>query len=169
MADVFNRDKRSMVMSLIRSGGNKDTELALIQILRSQKIIGWRRRWKVVGKPDFVFPKAKVAIFVDGCFWHGCHKHSRLPQSNQSYWLKKRRRNAARDRSVSTTLRRQGWQVLRLWEHDLALKRRKWLLRRLRKAIGYKPKSETTIRTKQSSWRLTAAAGRARISSIKNL
>src|SRR2546426_1147300 len=116
MADVFSIKKRSQVMSRIRSSGNKDTERALVRLFRKEGISGWRRRWPLAGKPDFVFLEARLAIFVDGCFWHGCLKHSRPPKSNQAYWRAKMIRNKARDRSVSRTLRMKGWRVMRIWE-----------------------------------------------------
>ena len=119
MADVFSKRKRSQVMAAIRSKGNKDTELKLASILRAHGIKGWRRHRPLPGKSDFVFPRARLAVFVDGCFWHGCPKHGRKPESNRSYWLPKLERNKQRDRTVSRRLRRAGWRVLRLWAHDL--------------------------------------------------
>ncbi len=71
-------------------------------------------------RPDFVFPKLKVAVFVDGCFWHGCPKHATWPAHNRAFWQRKLTGNKARDRLVTRTLRRQGWRVLRIWEHELA-------------------------------------------------
>jgi len=120
MADVFNKRKRSDVMSRIRSSRNKDTELRLISIFRAHKITGWRRGHPLFGSPDFVFPKERVAIFVDGCFWHGCPKHYRRPKSRQKYWDAKIQRNQQRDRQVTRTLRAKGWKVMRIWEHALA-------------------------------------------------
>src|SRR5260221_9025305 len=113
MADVLTKKKRSQVMAAIRSRGNKDTELRFRAILRQLHITGWRRHYSLVGKPDFVFPKLRLAIFIDGCFWHGCPKHGRKPGSNRSYWLAKLARNRARDREVVRLLRKKGWQVLR--------------------------------------------------------
>lgn len=107
-------------MATIRSHGNKDTELKLAIILRAAGITGWRRRQQVLGKPDFVFWRLRVVVFVDGCFWHGCPKHGRNPGSNQSYWLPKLRRNKSRDAEVSRELVRRGWTVIRFWEHQLA-------------------------------------------------
>ena len=135
MADVFTKRKRSEVMSRIRSSGNKDTELALVRLFRREVITGWRRRWPLTGKPDFVFREARLAIFVDGCFWHGCLKHSKPPHSNQTYWRAKMIRNKAHDRSVSRVLRRKGWSVLRIWEHELARKNEVRLLHRIRRAL----------------------------------
>jgi DNA mismatch endonuclease (patch repair protein) len=121
MSDVFTKTKRSEVMSRIRGRGNKATEIALARLLRQNKITGWRRHLPIFGKPDFTFRRHKLVIFVDGCFWHGCRKHSNMPGSNQSYWQKKLARNALRDRLVTRTLREQGWYVLRIWEHDLQM------------------------------------------------
>ena len=136
MSDVFTKARRSQVMSCIRGHGNKDTELALIRVFRAQGITGWRRHRPVFGKPDFVFPKLKVAIFVDGCFWHGCPQHETKPRNNPAFWQKKFARNKTRDQLVNRTLRREGWRVLRLWEHELARKREAQLLQSLRRALA---------------------------------
>jgi DNA mismatch endonuclease (patch repair protein) len=106
-------------MRRIRARGNKSTELRLIRAMRDGKMVGWRRGWKMVGNPDFVFPKARVAVFVDGCFWHGCRKCFRTPTANKDYWVLKIGTNRERDRRISRTLRQRGWSVLRIWEHDL--------------------------------------------------
>src|SRR5436190_20726149 len=136
MADVFSIRKRSKVMSCIRSRGNKDTELALARLLRLNRIAGWRRNQPIFGKPDFIFRRERLALFVDGCFWHGCLKHSKPPRSNQTYWRAKMIRNKARDRSVSSALRKKGWRVLRIWEHELARKNEIRLSRRIQRALG---------------------------------
>lgn len=122
MVDVFTVAKRSEVMSLIRGKGNKRTEIALILIMRHHGITGWRRNSKIFGKPDFVFPKQHVAVFVDGCFWHGCPKHSNAPVNNAEFWKRKIEKNRKRDLLVTRTLRKTGWRVVRVWEHDLKLK-----------------------------------------------
>ncbi len=101
MPDVFTKAKRSEVMSRIRGHGNKATELALLRLFRAHRITGWRRRQLVFGKPDFVFPKLKLAIFVDGCFWHGCPRHATQPKHNAAFWRKKFATNQARDRLVT--------------------------------------------------------------------
>lgn len=119
MTDVFSKEKRSEVMSKIRGFGNKETEIALIKIFRRHKIVGWRRRQKVFGKPDFVFWKQRVAIFVDGCFWHQCPLHSSIPRQNQEFWQKKLQATTLRDKQVNTTLEQKGWIVIRIWEHEL--------------------------------------------------
>ena len=120
MADVFSKRKRSQIMAAIRSHGNKDTELKLATILRTYHITGWRRQQPLPGKPDFVFPKQRLAVFVDGCFWHGCPKHGRKPDTNRRYWLPKLLRNKKRDQTVSRQLRAAGWRVLRIWAHRLS-------------------------------------------------
>lgn len=120
MADVFDKAKRSEVMARIRSKGNKHTELALLKLLRSHKIAGWRRNEVVLGKPDFVFRRGQVAVFVDGCFWHGCPKHYQVPASNRTFWKQKFGTNKERDRYVTRTLKRGGWTVVRIWECQLA-------------------------------------------------
>jgi DNA mismatch endonuclease, patch repair protein len=106
-------------MRRIRSTGNKSTELALMRLLRKKKIVGWRRHAKVLGiRPDFAFRKSKVAVFVDGCFWHACDLHckfERLPP----YWSKKVLLNWQRDHRQTTQLEHDGWKVVRVWEHDL--------------------------------------------------
>lgn len=121
MPDVFTKEKRSEVMSRIKGKGNKDTELAMIQILRKNHISGWRRSQAVLGKPDFIFPKQKIALFVDGCFWHGCPKpkHSNMPRNNQEFWAKKLQGNKDRDKFVNRELKKAGWKVVRVWEHEL--------------------------------------------------
>src|SRR5581483_11036763 len=119
MSDVFTPAKRSQVMSRIRGRGNRDTELALIKLFRTHRITGWRRSHTLFGKPDFVFPRLKLAVFVDGCFWHSCPKHATSPKNNAAFWQRKLTGNCARDRLVNRTLRRQGWRVLRIWEHEL--------------------------------------------------
>ena len=123
MADVFTKAKRSAVMALICSRGNKETELRMIALFRAQGITGWRRNARVFGKPDFVFRTARVAVFVDGCFWHGCPRHGTMPTGNRAFWKAKLARNAVRDRVVTRTLRKAGWRVIRVWECALAKKR----------------------------------------------
>ncbi len=133
MADVFTQSKRSQVMSRIRSHGNKNTELALAKLFRANDITGWRRHQPVFGKPDFVFPKLRLAVFVDGCFWHSCPQHATKPKNNASFWRKKLTANQLRDKLVTRTLRSTGWSVLRIWEHELAAKNTSQLVARIRK------------------------------------
>jgi DNA mismatch endonuclease (patch repair protein) len=119
MADVFSKQKRSQVMAAIRSKGNETTELKLISIFRANEITGWCRNQKLPGNPDFVFRRERLAVFVDGCFWHECKRHCRLPQTNRRYWKKKIARNATRDRESTLCLQKIGWRVVRVWEHSL--------------------------------------------------
>jgi DNA mismatch endonuclease (patch repair protein) len=135
MADVFSKRKRSEVMSQIRGRGNKDTELALAKMFRGHGITGWRRSQRIFGKPDFVFRQARLAVFVDGCFWHSCPKHKTKPKNNRAFWTKKLAKNQRRDALVTRTLRRAGWRVLRIWEHELAKKNEARLMRRIQKAL----------------------------------
>ena len=131
MPDVFTKAKRSEVMSRIRGVGNKGTELALIRVFRAHRITGWRRHQPVFGKPDFVFHKLHVAMFVDGCFWHGCPQHATKPRNNAAFWQNKFERNMARDRLVTRTLRKAGWHVIRIWEHELSRKNERRCVRRI--------------------------------------
>jgi DNA mismatch endonuclease (patch repair protein) len=118
MADVFTRLKRSEVMSKIRGRGNRSTELRMVAMMRLHGIKGWRRHRSLPGRPDFVFPKERVAVFVDGCFWHGCPAHYVEPKSSTSFWRAKIAGNRARDRRNTLALQQLGWRVVRLWEHD---------------------------------------------------
>lgn len=111
--------QRSATMRAIRSHGNLSTELRLIGIFRAHGIKGWRRKAKLRGKPDFVFSKERLAVFVDGCFWHGCRVHCRIPRANRKYWLMKIAATRARDLRSSNFLRANGWRVIRIWEHEL--------------------------------------------------
>jgi DNA mismatch endonuclease (patch repair protein) len=172
MADVFSKAKRSAVMARIRSRGNRDTELGLAKLLRAHGLAGWRRQVEIRSpksetrgfrvRPDFVFPKRQVAVFVDGCFWHGCPKHSppsrwlrksSMParagsrsgasarRTGKRFWREKLAANRARDRAVNRALRRAGWRVVRVWEHSLRLavrdvKQEARLARRIQRALG---------------------------------
>lgn len=110
---------RSEIMSRIKSRGNKSTELAFMGILRRHGVKGWRRHAKVLGiRPDFVFAKTKIAVFVDGCFWHGCRRHCDLSKL-KVYWKEKICRNMMRDLLQTYRLQDSGWRVVRLWEHTL--------------------------------------------------
>jgi DNA mismatch endonuclease (patch repair protein) len=101
-------------MSRIRGKGNEKTEVRLAKIMRKIGIRGWRRHLPIPGKPDFSFRKQKVAVFVDGCFWHGCPRCFRLPKQNRAFWKAKIEGNRRRDRSVNGRQRRMGWEVIRV-------------------------------------------------------
>lgn len=137
MTDIFTKAKRSAVMSRIQSRNNKATELALVSLFRRSHIVGWRRhialrlhesRLKKEAKerrastrvrPDFVFRHCRLAVFVDGCFWHGCPSHGTKPKSNAPFWQAKLASNTARDQYATKSLRLRKWRVLRIWEHQL--------------------------------------------------
>lgn len=127
MADNLSPEQRSYSMSRIRSRSNSSTELRLIELMRRGGISGWRRKSKLCGRPDFVFPRFHVAVFVDGCYWHGCRKCALRSKSNVDYWKPKIAGNAKRDRANSKTLRQAGWRVIRIWEHELKAKPMKCL------------------------------------------
>ncbi len=112
-------ESRSKIMARVKSKGNKSTELKFIDALRAWSISGWRCRIDVLGKPDFVFSKEKIAMFIDGCFWHGCSKHCRLPATNVQYWVDKIQGNIRRDKQVTKEIKKRGWIVFRFWEHEL--------------------------------------------------
>jgi DNA mismatch endonuclease, patch repair protein len=117
MSDPLSKLSRSELMSKIRARGNRSTEVALKSILLANRITGWRRHLRTLGVSDFAFPKSHLAIFVDGCFWHGCPVcRRREPSTNQDFWRTKIAANILRDRTVRRGLRRKGWLVLGIWE-----------------------------------------------------
>jgi DNA mismatch endonuclease, patch repair protein len=132
MADLYSRKKRSEIMSRIRSTGTKP-EQRLIDVVRT--ICGRRKLLlnvrELPGCPDVVIPSLRVAIFADGCFYHGCPHHGHNPKSNRAYWLPKLERNRLRDATHTRRLRRMGFGVWRIWEHDLKSSRNDYLQRRL--------------------------------------
>ena len=138
--DIWTKTKRSQVMSAVRSRGNKSTEHSLAVALRRERVRGWRRHRRIsLGtgfsvRPDFVFPAHRLAVFVDGCFWHGCPLHATQPKQNAKFWREKIAQNQTRDALVTRTLRRAGWRVLRVWEHELTRRYERRLLARLRRA-----------------------------------
>ena len=119
MADTLTATQRSERMSRVRGQGNKSTEQRFASLLREFHVIGWRRGVKLTGKPDFVFRAERMAVFVDGCFWHGCPRHRRIPKSRVRFWANKLARIVQRDRIVSRALRLAGWHVIRIWECQL--------------------------------------------------
>lgn len=131
MADVFDGKKRSEIMKKVRSRNNKSTELKLIQVFRENSIKGWRRGYPVKGHPDFVFLDKKIAVFVDGCFWHGHDCRNTRPADHDEYWAKKRERNIRHDKEVTAMFEQRGWRVIRIWECELKKKNRELLLRKI--------------------------------------
>lgn len=131
MADVFDSKKRSDIMSKVRSNNNKSTELALIKFFKENNITGWKRNYPAKGHPDFVFLDKKIAIFVDGCFWHGHDCRNTRPSDNAEYWQKKRERNIMHDKEVTAMFENRGWTVIRIWECELKHKNRSALINKL--------------------------------------
>lgn len=119
MADVLTRSQRKKCMSAIR-GRNTEPELLLRKALW-HKGCRYRLKNKLPGKPDIIFPSEHVAVFVDGCFWHGCPEHFQQPETNAKFWHGKIEKNKERDRKVKATLESEGWRVLRLWEHEIRM------------------------------------------------
>jgi DNA mismatch endonuclease (patch repair protein) len=117
MVDTFNKELRSEIMSKIHS---KNTRLEI----KFRKIL-WKRglryriHYRLIGKPDIVFVTKKIAIFLDSCFWHKCPYHFREPKSNKKYWVPKMEKNSIRDKKVTRLLKKEGWVVLRFWEHEI--------------------------------------------------
>ena len=119
MADIYDKEKRSDIMRRVRPQGNKSTELRMISIFKELGITGWRRNYSVIGHPDFVFLPQRVAVFVDGCFWHGHDCRNTHPISNADFWDAKRERNKKHDIEITTRFENRGWIVLRIWECEL--------------------------------------------------
>lgn len=118
--DRVSTQIRSKIMASVRSAGNRSTEQAMAKILRRAGLVGYRKQWPAPGKPDFAWPGRRVALFVDGCFWHGCPRCDRPSKSNLAFWQAKIEANIRRDKRVSQSLRRVGWSVLRVWECKVA-------------------------------------------------
>ena len=109
-------------MKAIKSKGNKSTEAKLRSMLVRARIRGWKVQPKgITGKPDFYFQEARLVLFVDGCFWHGCPRCGRVPKANNPYWKAKIEGNQRRDRENALKLEEQGIRVIRIWEHEIAI------------------------------------------------
>jgi len=118
--DTLTKHERSALMSKVRSVGNRSTEKRLRLALVRSETSGWRMHPRSIpGQPDFWFPRRRVAVFVDGCFWHGCPRCFRLPKANRKYWRSKIDGNRKRARRIARLLRAKGIRVLRVWEHRL--------------------------------------------------
>ena len=117
MVDSLTKKQRRLCMSRIR-GRNTGPELRLRKALWSHGL-RYRVKNRLPGKPDFVFPGIKLAVFVDGCFWHGCPEHYQIPDDNKNFWQNKIKRNIQRDRQVEIQLKNEGWKIIRIWEHDI--------------------------------------------------
>ena len=139
MTDTVSPKERSRIMAKVKSQGNKSTELKIIKFFKEYGIKGWRRKYPLVGKPDFVIPKSRLAIFVDGCFWHGCKEHCRMPESNREYWVSKIDKNIKRDKLINKELKKRRWVVIRIWEHDLRKGNHKKKIKRIKELVEQGP------------------------------
>lgn len=118
MTDKFSKEKRSEIMSKIRSTDTK-IELLVFKELRKRKIYFQKYYNKIIGNPDIAFPRKKKAIFIDGDFWHGNNYEKLKERLPKEYWAEKIEKNVKRDLYNTTKLMEQGWKVLRLWESDI--------------------------------------------------
>lgn len=118
-------------MKKVRSRKNKSTELRIINFFKEKGITGWRRNYKIFGNPDFVFPKLRIVVFTDGCFWHGHNCRNTKPESNKDYWSKKIEKNRNRDVVVNEKLSQKNWLVIRVWECELKKKNQDLLYEKL--------------------------------------
>jgi DNA mismatch endonuclease (patch repair protein) len=128
-------------MSAIRSTGNRETELAAMVLFRSLEITGWRRNQKLRFvtsgslcsiRPDFMFKSERIAVFIDGEFWHGHPTRAKIPATRREWWQAKIEGNKKRDRMQNRILRANGWSVIRIWQHELTSKHQSKALRKLR-------------------------------------
>jgi len=117
MVDIFTKEKRSEIMSRIR-GRDTKPEISFRKALWHAGLRGWRVHYGP-HKIDIAFVGRRIAIFLDGCFWHGCPKHYKKPKTGKGYWIPKIEKNRRRDRKTTRTLETEGWRVVRIWEHDL--------------------------------------------------
>ena len=137
MPDTLTPTERSARMAMVRGKGNRSTEGRVEELLRAQRIRGWKKHPNdILGKPDFYFPSKRLAVFIDGCFWHACPKCARrTPSTRQEFWRAKISDTRRRDDRIRRRLRTLGHHVMRIWEHDLRderwFKRLTGLLRRL--------------------------------------
>lgn len=120
MGDNLKPEDRRKTMQAVRGKGTR-LERRLFSMLAGMGLKGWRKNVDtIVGKPDVAFIKQRVAIFVDGCFWHGCpYCRRKLPETNREYWERKIKRNIALAKSYNRQLRGDGWTVVRIWEHEI--------------------------------------------------
>ena len=132
--DTLDKAARFRVMSSNKSRGTRSTETRFRFLLVRAGVRGWKMGHDLgrLGHPDIVFPRKRLAVFLDGCFWHGCRHCRSIPEANRKFWLTKLRRNKNRDRVVSSRLRAAGWKVIRIWEHELRESKARVMARVLR-------------------------------------
>lgn len=117
MPDTFSTQERSEIMRRVK-GKNTSLEMKVRSALH-RRGLRYRLNYPLPGKPDIVFVRARLAIFVDSCFWHGCPQHLRMPKSNQDYWSGKIHRNVERDVKTNELYEEIDWHIIRIWEHEL--------------------------------------------------
>lgn len=116
--DNLTKSQRRKNMQNIRSAGTMP-ETLIMRALRRQKIYFAKNVKSIIGKPDIVFRRKKIAVFIDSDFWHVHPRRFIMPQSNKRYWKEKIRRNKERDSEVNKKLKKEGWKIIRIWEHDV--------------------------------------------------
>ncbi len=119
MADTVSKQKRSEIMSLVRSKETK-IEITFRKALWQKGLRYRKNSTKYFGKPDILLKRYKTVIFLDSCFWHGCKKHCRMPATRKEYWEAKIERNKQRDKEVINHYKKLGWKIFRIWEHQIA-------------------------------------------------
>lgn len=117
--DILTKKQRSYCMSKVK-GRNTNIEIIFRRLMWSKGEKGYRvNNPKVFGKPDIFFGKRKIAVFIDGCFWHKCPACRSIPKSNFDFWDEKLNKNAKRDQEVNKKLRKNGIKAIRFWGHEL--------------------------------------------------
>jgi DNA mismatch endonuclease (patch repair protein) len=168
--DIYCGSKRSAIMARVRSSGNRSTEMRFAKMLRVGRISGWRRGRRLPGKPDFVFAAERIAVFIDGCFWHQCplKGHSTLPVSNAEFWRIKLQRNVQRDREVTRILESAGWRVFRVWEHSLESASPD-VLNSLKRMLAKRARNATNAGRKRTKTSLIAIGWRGQVNEKSEL
>jgi DNA mismatch endonuclease, patch repair protein len=162
MPELFKNTSttRSANMRAISSQGNRSTERKLRGMLVSGGYSGWRLHAKdILGTPDFFFAEAKLAVFVDGCFWHGCPQCGHVPKTNSGYWRQKIEKNYVRDQSITRKLRRRGYRVIRVWECNIR-ERPVQTLSRIQLGLSKGRMAQLTLRSTQKPSRGCTIQGR---------
>jgi DNA mismatch endonuclease (patch repair protein) len=134
MGDNLSPEDRRKTMQAVKGKGTR-LEKRLWAMLAGMRLNGWKKNPETItGKPDVVFPCQQIAVFIDGCFWHGCPQCQRkLPVTNREYWEKKIKRNVALAQIHNEQLEQDGWTVIRIWEHEMANTAK--IRERIRKAV----------------------------------
>src|SRR3989338_3768662 len=114
--DTISKDNRSLVMQQVRSKNTKFERAVVVALKKLDK--SFRQHANLTGKPDIISRKKKVVVFLDSCFWHGCRWHCRIPKSRRDYWVPKIQLNKDREKIVNRVLKKEGWLVVRIWEHQ---------------------------------------------------